>query len=177
MTKRSGAGAARRARPRRGGVLARPADLEARFRALGFKRSAIREAVIDAFFGSRGHVSVEELTERARAASPSVSHATVYRTMRLLVENGLAAERDFGGSRARFEPAHRGHHDHLICNVCGLVSEFEHPVIEELQARVARELGFVIDSHKLELYGRCAECRKADGAAAPRSREGAARRT
>lgn len=162
MAKRAGTEARRTPRIQGGGS-ARPADLEARFRSLGLKRSTVRDAVIDAFFQSRGHVSVEELTERARAASPNVSQATVYRTMRLLVDNGFAAERDFGESRARFEPANREHHDHLICTSCGVVREFEQPVIEDLQARVARELGFVIESHKLELYGRCAKCRKAGG--------------
>lgn len=171
MAKRREAPGGRGASPTRGQGSAPPAELEAHFRALGLKRSTVRDAVINAFFQSDGHVSVEDLTERARAASPSVSYATVYRTMKLLVDGGFAAARDFGGSRTRFEPAHGGHHDHLICTGCGVVFEFEQPVIEELQARVARELGFAIESHKLELYGRCAKCRRA----APRARKAPAR--
>lgn len=174
MAKRSSVREARRA-PQTRGAPAWPGGVEARFRSLGLKRSAVRDAVIEAFFKSRGHVSVEELTERTRGASPTVSQATVYRTMRLLVDNGLAAARDFGGSRARFEPAHKGHHDHLICTSCGVVREFEQPVIEDLQERVASELGFVIDSHKLELYGRCARCRKAEGHPDPRTSKGPSR--
>jgi Fur family ferric uptake transcriptional regulator len=170
MAKRSSVTETRRSSRTQRAASARPADLEARFRSLGLKHSAVRDAVIEAFFQSRGHVSVEELTERARAASPNVSQATVYRTMRLLVDNGFAAERDFGGSRARFEPAHTGHHDHLICTSCGTVREFEHPVIEDLQARVARELGFAIQSHKLELYGLCPTCRKTGEPSASQAR-------
>jgi Fur family ferric uptake transcriptional regulator len=163
MARRARPGKARRAVPDRGDGSARRADLEARLRSLGMKRSAVRDAVVEAFFGAPGHISLEELVERARAAAPRVGHSTAYRTMKLLVDTGFAAARDFGGSRTRFERVGAGHHDHLVCTRCGAISEFEEPAIEELQERVAREFGFDIDSHKLELYGRCARCGEAGG--------------
>jgi Fur family transcriptional regulator, ferric uptake regulator len=138
-------------------------SVSTRLARAGLKRSAVRNAVIEAFFACEGHVTVDELLLRAREVLPSVGHSTVYRTMKLLVEYGEAVSRDFGGGHARFEPASGRHHDHLVCTQCGAVREFEDEDIEQLQQQVARRLGFEIDSHRLELYGRCASCRSAGG--------------
>jgi Fur family ferric uptake transcriptional regulator len=91
--------------------------------------------------------------------------ATVYRTMKLLADCGLAIPRQFGGGQTRYEPAAgRAHHDHLICTACGEIVEFANERIESLQALIARRHGFEVESHKLELYGRCARCRRASEA-------------
>jgi len=109
-----------------------------------------------------GHVSVEELVARVRRLDPRISVATVYRTMKLLADCGLAVPRQFGGGQTRYEAAAgRGHHDHLICTGCGEIVEFANEKIETLQALVARRHGFEVESHKLELYGRCVRCRSA----------------
>ena len=114
------------------------------------------------FFGLSGHVTVEELVARARRNDPRVSVATVYRTMKLLVDCGLASARQFGDGQTRYEPsAGRAHHDHLICTVCGDIVEFANEKIESLQETIARRHGFEVERHKLELYGRCARCRGA----------------
>jgi Fur family ferric uptake transcriptional regulator len=103
--------------------------------------------------------------ERVPGPDPHVSVATVYRTMKLLAESGLAVARRFDDGQTRYEPSgHGDHHDHLICNACGRIVEFENARIEELQLRVARNHGFEVESHKLELYGRCDRCRGASGA-------------
>lgn len=109
-----------------------------------------------------GHVTVEELVARVRKDDPRVSLATVYRTMKLLAECGLASARQFGdGQQTRYEAAAgREHHDHLICRVCGEIVEFSNDRIEALQDVVAKRHGFEVESHKLELYGRCAQCRR-----------------
>ncbi len=108
-----------------------------------------------------GHVSVDELVARVRRADPRVSVATVYRTMKLLSDCGLAVAHQFGGDHARFEAAAgRGHHDHLVCTYCGGIVEFSNDEIESLQTLVARRHGFAVESHTLELYGRCARCRR-----------------
>jgi Fur family ferric uptake transcriptional regulator len=130
--------------------------------ARGLKHSRQRELVADAFFAMDGHVSVDELIGHVRRLDPRVSVATVYRTMKLLAECGLAVPRQFGGGQTRYEPsAGRPHHDHLICTTCGDIVEFANARIELLQARVAESHGFEVESHKLELYGRCARCRAA----------------
>ena len=107
--------------------------------------------------------------------NPRVGYATVYRTVRLLRESGLAAERHFHDGEARFENVEeQHHHDHLICERCGRIVEFANDEIEALQERVAHELGFVISRHKMELYGICGACRTGRG---PRRRESGVVRT
>ncbi len=128
----------------------------------GLKHSRQRERIAETFLEMGGHVSVEELVGRVRRLDPRISVATVYRTMKLLAECGLAVPRQFGGGQTRYEAAAgRAHHDHLICTSCGEIIVFANEKIESLQALVARRHGFEVESHKLELYGRCASCRRA----------------
>jgi Fur family ferric uptake transcriptional regulator len=142
-------------------------DVPAAFAALGayiarkgLKHSRQRDLIAEAFFAAGGHVTVEDLVARARHDDPRVSVATVYRAMKLLVESGLASARQFGDGQTRFEPtAGREHHDHLICTSCGTIVEFANARIEALQESVARQHGFEVERHKLELYGICARCR------------------
>ena len=134
----------------------------------GLKHSRQRDVVAEAFFGLGGHVPVEAVVARARQRDPRVSVATAYRTMKLLAESGLAVARQFGDGQTRYEPSttrHAEDHDHLICTACGEIVEFESERIAELQRRVARRHGFEVDSHKLELYGRCERCRRGDAGA------------
>ncbi len=128
----------------------------------GLKHSRQRDRIAETFFGMGGHVSVEELVARVRRIDPRVSVATVYRTMKLLSDCGLAIPRQFGGGQTRYEAAAgRAHHDHMICTRCGEIVEFANERIESLQELVARRHGFEVESHKLELYGRCARCQGA----------------
>jgi Fur family ferric uptake transcriptional regulator len=125
----------------------------------GLKHSRQRDRIAETFFGMGGHVSVEELVARVRRIDPRVSVATVYRTMKLLADCGLAIPRQFGGGQTRYEAAAgREHHDHMICTRCGEIVEFANARIESLQELVARKHGFHVETHKLELYGRCARC-------------------
>lgn len=134
--------------------------IAARLARAGFRRSCRRDAVIDAFLASDRHVSVEELTARVRAAG--IGSTTVYRTMKLLAEQGFASARHFGDGQTRYEPARPGgHHDHLVCRVCGTVQEFSDAELEEAQRAVARRHGFVLQGHTFELHGRCRRCRAA----------------
>ncbi|HZR10976.1 MAG TPA: transcriptional repressor [Myxococcales bacterium] len=127
--------------------------------ARGLKATRQRDLIVDAFFSQVGHLSVEELVEKAKQRDPSIGAATVYRTMKILTDAGLASARHFEGGQTRYEAAlDRHHHDHLICTSCGNIVEFENERIEELQDRVAQEHGFSVTHHKLELYGLCARC-------------------
>jgi Fur family transcriptional regulator, ferric uptake regulator len=124
------------------------------------KSTSQRDDIARVFFASNRHISVEELYRDVRKVNPRVGYATVYRTVRLLRECNLAAERHFHDGEARFENvAEEQHHDHLICERCGRIVEFSNDQIEELQERVARTLDFVISGHKMELYGICGDCR------------------
>ena len=114
-----------------------------------------RELIVDAFLRSREHVSIDELLSRVRRRSPSVGYATVYRTLKLLVDSGLANPRQFDDGQTRYEVA-GAHHDHLICVKCGMILEFENDEIERLQEEMARSLGgFRVLRHKHELYCIC----------------------
>lgn len=127
----------------------------------GLKSTRQRSLIIETFFGLDGHLSVEELWAKVRAADARVSVATVYRTMKLLAESGLASARNFGDGQTRYEAAvGRHHHDHLICTRCATILEFENDQIERMQDLVARKHGFKVTSHKMELYGLCRACQR-----------------
>ncbi len=134
--------------------------LAADLRRRGLKRSRRRDTVVDVFLRATGHLSVDELTARVRARDPEIGQTTVYRTMKLLAECGLASPQQFGDRQTRYEPRRPGgHHDHLVCDVCGAIEEFEDEEVEALQRAVARRHGFALEGHRFELHGRCARCR------------------
>lgn len=126
-----------------------------------------RELIVDQFLRSKDHISVDELLARVRKRNRKVGYATVYRTLKLLVESGLAIQRQFGDGHARYEVA-GDHHDHLICTKCGLILEFEDEEIEALQERIAQRLGgFLVTRHRHELYGMCPKARGIPGGGCP----------
>jgi Fur family transcriptional regulator, ferric uptake regulator len=130
-------------------------------RRRGVRWTAQRQIIVDAFFSSGEHITVEELHRRVRDIDHSVSAATVYRTVNMLVEIGVAHKRNFGNGSASFESAlDKAHHDHLVCVACGLIQEFHHDRIETLQDEVAEKYGFALSHHRMELYGLCPKCRQ-----------------
>jgi Fur family ferric uptake transcriptional regulator len=127
----------------------------------GLKATRQRDLIVDTFFSQQGHLSVDELLDKVTARDASIGAATVYRTMKILTDAGLASARHFEGGQTRYEAAlDRHHHDHLICTSCGNIFEFENERIEELQDRVAADHGFAVTHHKLELYGLCKACQQ-----------------
>jgi Fur family transcriptional regulator, ferric uptake regulator len=124
----------------------------------GLKSTSQRDAIVDQFLRSTGHMSIDDLLAKVRKRAPKVGYATVYRTMKLLTDSGIAAARQFGDGQTRYEVMgdEHAHHDHLICVNCGLILEFENDTIEQLQDEMADRLGgFKLVRHKLELYGLC----------------------
>ena len=100
------------------------------------------------------HPTVEELFLRVRARDSNVGHATIYRTLKLLVDAGLALPNRIGEDLTRYEPEVPGeHHDHMICTACGLIVEFEDLEIERLQEEIAERLGFTLRDHSMNLIG------------------------
>lgn len=99
------------------------------------------------------HPDVEEVYNRASAVDSKISIATVYRTVRLFEEAGILERHDFRDGRSRYEQVTDEHHDHLIDLQTGKVIEFHNDEIERLQQIIARELGFELVDHRLELYG------------------------
>jgi Fur family ferric uptake transcriptional regulator len=156
-------------------ILRRVRD-EARRR--GVRWTTQRQAIVETFIGCDEHITVEDLHHRVRAIDHTVSAATVYRTINMLVEMGVAAKRHFGGGSASFEcNLDKQHHDHLVCVKCGRIQEFHNDRIEELQEEVAEAHGFKLGHHRMELYGTCPEClRLVDAEAGPAPQLGAHRR-
>ena len=106
-----------------------------------------------------GHFSAEKLLEFSKKEDPTVSKATVYRTLALLKESNILEEQDFGDGKKLYERAQgRKHHDHLICIKCGRIIEFENDAIERLQNEEAKKLQFKIVYHSLKLFGFCSAC-------------------
>jgi len=128
------------------------------FRERGIACTAQRELVARTLLEMGSHVGANELHRRLARKNPRVGLATVYRTLQLLKDNGLIAERHFGERWRRYENVSAPHHDHLVCLGCGAVIEFQEPLIEELQDRVASKNGFKAERHRLELYGYCRDC-------------------
>jgi len=129
-----------------------------------------RELIVDVFLRSHEHVSIDELLARVRKKNPKVGYATVYRTLKLLLDSGLASSRQFDDGQTRYEVA-GAHHDHLICVKCGLILEFENDEIEKLQERMAAELGgFRVLRHKHELYCLCPKEQGIPGGNCPHER-------
>jgi len=127
----------------------------------GLKSTKQRDVIVHEFLKLEAHVDIDSLYQRIKTKHPKIGYATVYRTMKLLKESGLASERHFGTRpKALYEPHHNTHHDHLICLKCNKIIEFENEKIEKLQDAIAKKYGFQLENHKHELYGICSPCQK-----------------
>lgn len=129
-------------------------------RAMNLKVTDQRLAILESLHEGRAHVTAQEVYEAVSERFPEIGFATVYRFLRTLTENGFVTEVRMGGLPARYEMTPKSHHDHLTCVTCGEICEFENSHIEELQEKVAKQFGFQLTSHVLELYGICSDCQK-----------------
>jgi Fur family transcriptional regulator, ferric uptake regulator len=133
-----------------------PTRIEMACATRGLRLTGQRRLIARILSAARDHPDAEEVYRRAIAIEPGIALSTVYRTVKLFADQGLLERHDFGQGpqpRARFEPVGQAHHDHLIDVDSGRVIEFCHPEIEALQERIARELGYDLVGHRLQLYG------------------------
>jgi len=119
----------------------------------GMRMTEQRRTIAQVLSDAEDHPDVEELYRRASEIDDKISIATVYRTVRLFEDAGILEKHDFRDGRARYEQVSEDHHDHLIDLNSGEVIEFRNEEIEKLQEIVARELGYRLVDHRLELYG------------------------
>jgi Fur family ferric uptake transcriptional regulator len=127
----------------------------------GLKYTRQREIIVTAFLKTEGHVTAEELYRKVSRRNRNIGLTTVYRTLKLLADSGLATEQVFADHLTRYESlSEEEHHDHLICLKCGSITEFEDSKLENMQVKIADELGFEIVNHKMEFYGYCSNCRE-----------------
>ena len=119
-----------------------------------------RKSILKVFLQLEGHVPIDDLHKKIRSEDPTIGIATLYRTMKLLIDSGLAEMHTFN-ERTTYERLYQvNHHDHLICKICGKTVEFEHPLIEKYQQEVCERHGFALKSHRMELFGVCSKCKK-----------------
>jgi Fur family ferric uptake transcriptional regulator len=123
--------------------------------------TAQRLAIADVLLGSDRHLSVEEIARELGLRGAPAGTATVYRTIEVLVRSGLVVERDFGEGFRRYEPARDvPHHEHLLCTVCGRVTEFRDERLERMTTLIAEGHRFARQRHRLVIYGICDGCQR-----------------
>ena len=120
-----------------------------------------RRAIIESVFSTEQHFTADQLLEWSRRRDKSVSRATVYRTLPLLTESGLVRELDLGKEQQYYDPnyAEHPHHNHIICQDCGKIVEFESEKNERLENEISQRLGFSVETHRLQITARCEELR------------------
>ena len=125
----------------------------------GLKMTQQRQLIAQTFFETDDHLSISELYTEIKKKRSNIGFATVYRTIKLFEECGLAVPRHFGHGEAKYEQDFEvKHHDHLICTGCGKIIEFHNRHIENLQDKIAQTHGFKLQHHHHNLYGECKNC-------------------
>ena len=121
-----------------------------------------RQAIIETVFNTEEHFTAEQLLEWSRKKDKSVSRATVYRTLPLLTESGFVREMDFGKDCKYYDPNYADHpnHNHIICQDCEKIVEFESEKIAKLEDEITHKLGFSVKTQRLQITGTCDELKK-----------------
>ena len=142
----------------------------AHIQAAGLRSTQQRNLILEIFLSTEEHLTSEDLHGLVHKKDPTVGLTTVYRTLKLLTEAGLAREVRFGDNKTYYEHHYNhDHHDHMICTECGKVIEFFSQAIEELQDQMASNFDFKPTHHSLRMWGVCSECqrKKVESATAP----------
>ena len=142
---------------------------EHKLRHHGYKCTATREVVLEVLHSTDDHLSPEDIYHKAHQNHPNIGLTTVYRTLELLEQTGIVSKFEFGHGRAKYELAEiyssKKHHHHLICNKCRKIidyaefAESELEYIKKAEEGLEKKYGFKIDSHNIEFYGLCPECK------------------
>lgn len=127
----------------------------------GLRRTSQRDLILEIFLSTEEHLTSEDLYMLVQKEDPTVGHTTVYRTMKLLTDAGLAREVRFGDNKTYYEHHYNHeHHDHMICTECGLVIEFYSSELEAKQDEMADKYNFKGTHHSLRIWGLCEQCQK-----------------
>lgn len=128
----------------------------------GYRITPQREMIIQAIVASDHHVTAEQVYERVRQHTQALNLATIYRTLDLLVEQGLACRNDLGGGRIEYATHQHGPHIHLVCRQCGCVIDAEYPLIAPLADQLRERYDFAADLQHVSISGLCLDCQKGD---------------
>lgn len=118
-----------------------------------------RQYIVREFLALSGHYGIQDLHDHLRKKGKTINQSTIFRTLKLLVQAGIAVERQFGNGHTIYE-INAAHHDHMICLACHKIVEFESDLLEKVQGKVIKKFGFEMAYHKHEIYGYCQSCRK-----------------
>lgn len=133
--------------------------LHTRLKKKGLKTTRQRDEIAEFIFNQQGHFNIEELIDLFKATGKKVSTATTYRVIQMLVDLELVNELDFGtGSKYYEHDLNQQHHDHLICDSCGIIIEFYDVKLEKLKEKIADDHKFKMKSHSLHIFGICSKC-------------------
>lgn len=121
-----------------------------------------RRAIIDTVFSTEEHFTADQLLKWSRRRDKSVSRATVYRTLPLLTASGLVREMDFGREHKFYDPNYAQHpdHNHIICQDCDQIVEFESDQIKQVEGEMCQKLGFSVNTHRLQITGSCEQLKR-----------------
>lgn len=136
--------------------------LESFLEEKGLRRTLQRQAIIEASFGTNEHFTAEELLVMAKQREPTVSRATVYRTLPLLCASGLLKELDLGKGHKHYDPNYSNSpdHNHIICDDCDRIVEFTSEEMQALEGKISQEFGFQLASQKVQLRGTCEQLKQ-----------------
>ncbi|HET7184764.1 MAG TPA: Fur family transcriptional regulator [Terriglobales bacterium] len=127
---------------------------------VGLKHTEQRDTILRAFLETREHLSTEELHRLVKKEDPRIGFTTVYRTLKLLAECGLASEVAFHDGITRYEHQYnRRNHHHMVCTECGGSVEFFSPEVGRLEQEIGRKHHYLTTRHTFQIYGVCAQCR------------------
>lgn len=126
----------------------------------GLKFTIQREVILETLYNSNEHLTPEALHNLIQDKFPNLNTgiATVYRTLSLLEESDMVTSLSFGSSGKKYELGAKHHHDHFICTRCGTIIEFVDEEIEKRQKLIAKEKGFLMQDHSMQIYGLCKNC-------------------
>lgn len=126
----------------------------------GLRYTKQREIIISEFLKAGSHISATELYKRVSKKNKNIGFATVYRTLKVLTQCGIAEGKSFGDGQSRFEPAtEHDHHDHFVCEICGKIIEFYSQQLEDIQIEISKRYDFTVKRHDLQIYGVCKDCK------------------
>jgi Fe2+ or Zn2+ uptake regulation protein len=127
----------------------------------GYRLTGPRRAVAELIGGRRGHFTADELLAESRRRRLGVTRATVFRSLDVLADLGLVERLDLPSGEHAFVACEAAHHHHIVCSTCGRSTEVDDNGLEAVAAAIARETGYEVETHRLELFGRCPSCRAA----------------
>lgn len=134
-------------------------DITSKLSRRGYRLTPQRMMILEAVEAADGHISADEIYTRVCDRYPHLNISTVYRTLELLKELGLATETDMGDGRVRYHSIRKGHHHHLVCQNCGCIVDLDETVLLPLKDALSQEYGFKADLKHLAIFGQCGKCR------------------